>query len=353
MSVVVRCPSCQGPSRVDREAVGLLVACPRCSSPFVAVEESPPPPPPRRPDRPAAPPTDRPVRRRRPRAEPVPPPTVAPDPDPFDPHAPPPGGLPLSVMIGLALLPFVVPLLWLLAPLVLGQDPVLSPAAPVALAVAASALCLAVVYTVDWSPATRLKGVLMLVGLSYFAGVSLYFLKKEAVDRVKQVFGPDTEWADFTQNLGHYKVQMPGQVTPADVKPLGGPPRWPLECYKASRSDPRAGRVVYVVGTGRDPHGEEVAEAEWFAEARARAVQEARGRLVAEREIKNRETYPGREWRIELPGGKTVRVVRVFRGNGRTYYQSLEGRGTPEELADDRDNQPFFESFWIRDPKKD
>jgi hypothetical protein len=278
-----------------------------------------------------------------------------PDPDPFDPHVLPAGGLPLSVMIGLALLPFVVPLLWLLAPLVAGQDPVLSPAAPTALAVAASALCLAVVYTVDWSPATRLKGVLMLVGLSYFAGVSLYFLKKEMVDRVKQVFGPDAEWTDFTQNNGHYKVRMPGRATPTDGKQLGGRP-WPLECYKASRNDPRAGRVVFVVGTGKDPHGGEVADAEWFAEARDRALQAAGGRLIEEREVgKNRDTYPGREWRIQLPDNRTVRIVRVFRGtgHGRTYYQALEGRGTPDDLAGDPDNQPFFDSFWIRDPAKD
>jgi hypothetical protein len=112
---------------------------------------------------------------------------------------------------------------------------------------------------------------------------------------------------------------------------------------------------VFVVGTGKDPHGEEVADADWFDEAKVRAVRAARGELIDERKVKNRDTFPGREWRIRLPDGKTVRIVRVFRGtgHGRTYYQALEGRGTPDELADDPENQRFFESFWIRDPKKD
>ena len=66
----------------------------------------------------------------------------------------------------------------------------------------ASVLCLAVVFTVDWTPATRLKGVLMLVGLAYFAGLSLYFLKEEMVDRAKQAFGPGRSGSEFTRTTG-------------------------------------------------------------------------------------------------------------------------------------------------------
>src|SRR5262245_58224821 len=210
---VVRCPSCRGASRVAPEAGGLLVACPRCNNSFVAVEEaapvapSPPPPPAPRPrradserDRGVAerrgdePPEHRPRRPARTRrtAEPVAPPNTHPSADGHG-HAEPAARLPVSVLIGLALLPFAIPLLWVIAPLVFGQPPMLSLATPVALAVSASALCLAVVYTIDWSPTTRVKGVLILVGLAYFAGLSLYFLKKDMVDGVRKVIGPEAE----------------------------------------------------------------------------------------------------------------------------------------------------------------
>ena len=54
------------------------------------------------------------------------------------------------------------------------------------------------IYTVDWTPTTRIKGVLMLVGLSYFTAFSLYFLKKEMVERVKRFSGwtRASEWQD-------------------------------------------------------------------------------------------------------------------------------------------------------------
>ena len=37
--VVVRCPGCLGASRVTADALGQMVACPRCDVPFVAAEE--------------------------------------------------------------------------------------------------------------------------------------------------------------------------------------------------------------------------------------------------------------------------------------------------------------------------
>src|SRR5439155_23835406 len=145
-----------------------------------------------------------PLRRRRHQpAEPAP----APGPDPHDPPPPHSSGLPASVLVGLALLPFAIPLLWLMGPTVLGQQPALSLAAPASLALSASILCLAVVYTVDWTPSTRVKGVLMLVGLSYFAGLSLYFLKSEMVDRVRVFFGAEREWEDFRGPEG-YQLRM-------------------------------------------------------------------------------------------------------------------------------------------------
>src|SRR5262249_42094461 len=106
-----------------------------------------------------------------------------------DPHREAQGPLPTSVLIGLALLPFLIPIMWLIGPAILGEEPVLSVAAPIALAVSTSILCLAIIYTIDWTPTTRVKGVLTLVALSYFTGASLYFLKKEMVEQVKKFFG--------------------------------------------------------------------------------------------------------------------------------------------------------------------
>src|SRR5437868_13522703 len=146
MSVVVRCPECRGAAQVDPAALGELVLCPRCNGPFLAVQAATPVAP-ARPAHADPPPPRRREPRRRHRAEPVAPPTAdrpaAPDPNdrPLD------GGLPASILIGLALLPFVIPLLWLVAPMLVGQPPALSLAAPAALAVTASVLSLAVIYT--------------------------------------------------------------------------------------------------------------------------------------------------------------------------------------------------------------
>src|SRR5688572_23701312 len=106
--VVVRCLRCRAAARVEPEVVGQVVECPGCGRTFVAVVEV------AAVARPAAPrPEDRDpaerslrgkagARRPRPVAVPVEPePAVA---AAADIHEEPPGGLPLSVMIGLALL---------------------------------------------------------------------------------------------------------------------------------------------------------------------------------------------------------------------------------------------------------
>jgi hypothetical protein len=160
---------------VPPEALGQMVGCPRCQAPFVATPDDGPPAPTRAkrpPARPPAPPVRRDPDRAEPRPRPAaaipiapprtdpadgPPATEAPDPE-HDPHTPVPGGLPFSVLVGFALMPFAIPLLWLLGPLVTGFEPALSPAVPVSLAIAAAALCLGVVYTIDWTAVTRIKG---------------------------------------------------------------------------------------------------------------------------------------------------------------------------------------------------
>src|SRR5438105_9764316 len=244
---VVRCPACRGLSRVEDAAVGLTVQCPLCPATFEAVEEPAPAipaRPPRNPDLPADPPRPpRPRRRRRPAPErydrewesdaeprpgeprPAPEPTADPE---HDPHLVPPGPLPASVLIGLALLPLGIPILWLVGPALFGAAPILSVAVPVALAVAAAVLCVSVIYTIDWTPATRVKGVLILVGLAYFAGVSLYFLKKETVDRVSKLWA-GTGWVEV--NRGDCSVKMPHPPRPAADQVVQSVP---VKCSMAS-----------------------------------------------------------------------------------------------------------------------
>lgn len=353
MLVVVRCPGCRGAARVGREALGLLVGCPRCPEQFVAIEEAmpvPPPAPPRpveRPRGPLAPPEANPSRGR---AEPVAPPPEAgrsarrrrpPRAEAADPahHEPPAGGLPASVLIGLALLPFAIPLLWVIAPLAVGRPPVLSLAAPAALAIAASTLCLAVIYTVDWSPTTRIKGVVMLLGLAYFTGLSLYFLKKDMLDRVKNFFGPDREWKDFTPPDQSYTVKMPVKTTGIPDQPVPG---FTLACHTASEKVPFVGVITYVVGSGKDPRPNR-ADDEWFDEV-GRAMQNAgRGRLREPEWLPPRQGFPGRQWEVDVgkPGG-AVRVVRVYRGKGTMYFLSVEG---PNLSPDDEHAGEFFDKF--------
>src|SRR5581483_186766 len=229
--VTVRCPACRGQSRVEATTLGLTVGCPRCGDPFVALEEAelvapgprqPVAPPPRRVINPLPAYLDRP---------PAPPERPAGEEQDHDPHRIPPGGLPVSVLIGLALLPFAIPILWLIAPAVAGQPPMLSPAAPVSLAVAASILCLAVIYTIDWTPGTRVKGVLMIVALAYFTALNLYFLKKQMVNEVKKFFGAGKDWVEVNPLDKSYQVKMPTRSDGPDpqYQPL---PRVHLTTYK-------------------------------------------------------------------------------------------------------------------------
>lgn len=331
MAVVVRCPSCRGASRVGSEAVGLLVVCPRCSDPFLAVEEAVP-------VTPARPP--RPDRRRS--ADPPAPPRPAPAPAEPDHHAADHhhAPLPTSVLIGLALLPFVIPLVWLIGPIVAGQPPELSVAAPTALAFTASVLCLAVIYTIDWTPATRIKGVLMLVGLAYFAGLSLYFLKKDMVDRVKQFFGPDHEWITFEPPGENFRVNLPSHAKPARDQPVPG---WALTARRAAVPS-LTGEYVCVFGYGDDPAPVGQPDDRWFDDAKQAILRATGGRVLDQLSIEHRGNYPGRQWEIQLADGLTHRVVRVFRVEGRIYYLAAEG---PNLTPDDDFAQTFFQSFLV------
>lgn len=336
--VTVRCPACRELARVDASSLEQLVQCPRCAEPFVALEEAELVAATVR--QPAVP------RFRSPEADTPPPqePTTQPEAD-YDPHRNPPGTLPVSVMIGLALLPFAIPILWLLAPAVLGQEPSLSWAVPLALAVSTSILCLAVIYTIDWTPATRVKGVLMMVGLAYFAAVNLYFLKKQMVDEVKKFFGSGNDWVRFARGDG-YQVKMPTEPTQVDEQPLR--PLAILTCYKATYRTPFIGHFDFIAASGmpqRLVNGPEPGTDAWYDLACGQIID--RGGQMTAKNIVTHQDYSGRELVIELVGGN-VRIVRIFVIKGRVYYLCVEG---PRLTDDDEMVTEFFDSFLVLNAK--
>ncbi len=344
---VIRCPVCRGASRLDTAMLGLVVQCPRCESTFAAIAEP----------EPLAAATawrNREVVEYRPQA-PLPTErqdaTLDNDAD-HDPHRNPPSAyLPPTVLIGLALLPFLIPILWLVAPGLMGQEPDLSIASPVALAISSSILCLAVIYTIDWTPGTRIKGVFMLVGLAYFAGVSLYFLEKTTVDRIRKFFGADHNWSFFSPPNGTFRVKMPGHPMPVKPQPL---PLAVLENFQSSHKAPFLGQFIFIAGSGKPRNipgkakGPAPGTPEWFDAAINLILEGSGGTLVEQTEITH-QGFPGRELEIRLGDDGEVRLVRVYFVKKRVYYLSVEGVGLE---PDDDYAKPFFDSFYVEDAQK-
>lgn len=346
---VVRCPGCRGASRVSADALGQMVGCPRCQMPFVAEEDVPVVVPKARPVArksvvPVAPRT-RPVEGAPPDDAPVEAADAVPDPE-HDPHARPIAGLPVSVLVGLALVPFGIPLLWRVAPFVTGQEAVLSLAVPVALAVAASALCLGVVYTIDWTATTRVKGVLMLVGLSYLAAAGLFFLKKDLMDRVRAWADPSLRWSVVYLDKGKCQVLMPGHPTPDVGQPLSGLAKMSEGRQSLFQPEPGGPQYEYRFAVGEPTVPLKLADDAWFARVGEQLQLNARGgRLVGDgpRTVNPINGF-GREWTFEISRDAT-RIVRVYVVGDRVYYLHAEGPSLTAEEAEF--GRQFFDKFSV------
>jgi hypothetical protein len=246
--------------------------------------------------------------------------------------------VPFSVIVGLALLPLTIPLLWLIGPFAVGTAPHLTLATPVSLAVAAAALCLAVAFTVDWTPVTRIKGVLMLVGLAYFAGLSLYFLKKDTAEWAQQALGA-SDWRAFHAPNNEYTVQLPGRVTPEKAGPATG---FAVTYHRAAVKG--LGRqALFLVGSGADTDAK-ADDQKWFdgvaASLRERFVVEP---MAPEDELPDPVGLPRRDWAVTPSNGDSM-ILRVYRDRvkGRLFVLAAQG---PNVDADDEDTVRFFESF--------
>jgi hypothetical protein len=264
-----------------------------------------------------------------------------------DPHLIQSRPLPASVLIGLALLPFAIPILWLIAPVVTGVAPAMSIATPAALAVSASILCLAVIYTVDWTPATRIKGVLMLVGLAYFGAGSLYFLKREMVGRFQRFAGLEERipWRPF--GTADYKIELPGRVQALDEndRPIAS---LKLSYHTATSDQRLTGRYQFVCGSLRlgnqdGGNGNEPGTAAWFAGIVREVVDRSGGRRLGDpEELSHNANQLGRQFLIHFPDQQAFRLVRIYVIHQTVYYLSVEGSNVDSE---DAIVIHFFDSF--------
>ena len=321
-AVVVRCPACEQLSRVPESAVGLTVACPRCSHQFVAAPHDP------------VVPTLRP-------RNPTLAPTAPPPPPKFDPFADdePPVVHPHTAgsgLVALALLPLGIPLLWLCLTLV--RKSVFTFAAPVAIAVSVCALGVGLVAVRRWSAAVRTRAVLALVALAYLAAAVLYFAQPSWLEGVRALVSrTGLVWKEYRPDDRTFSVRVPGDPKPGD-SPLPG---WNLTTVRVV--DPKRPVDVFVVAHGTPPKEVPVkaADDEWFGRVRE-AVLTAGGTLVREQPLVLGELRV-RDYEVQLPGDATAkRVVRVMRGGGRVYYLAVDG---PWVTLDAADVQQFWESF--------
>ncbi|HET6575897.1 MAG TPA: hypothetical protein VFG68_20005 [Fimbriiglobus sp.] len=347
MSHAVRCPSCRNLSRVGADALGRLVACPHCGRPFPAT-----------PDGELSTPTTSlspkgggrggptVARRARPAV-----PAVAPPEDDsaalgLDGHA---HHGPATGLVGLALLPLGIPLLWLVGPALTGIEPIFSFAAPVALAAGLCGLGFGVAYAHGWTLATRVKATIALVMVGYFTGGSLYFLKKEWAESIRRHVGPgDLKWKEFTppHEPRAYRVNLPGKW--AEAAGDGLMPGWGLRAYRTARDKgaQAALDVAYEVGHGTPSAtvaGPELADEVWFTRAREAVCRGCGGEVAREREV-GTQARPGREYVVALPDGATNRIVRVYRAGDRAFCLCVEGAFVTDDA---KYVERFFGSFQI------
>jgi hypothetical protein len=349
MGLVVRCPECRETAETDWEARGRTVQCPRCERQFIAVPEAELVAPGRSSRNPTLPTfPSSPAKQELPQLPRIDQPASSFEHD-HDPKHRFYGPLPASVLIALALLPFGIPIIWLIAPVLLGQPPLLSIAVPFAIAISASILSLAVIYTIDWSPSVRIKGVVMLLALAYFASVSLYFMKEGTVSWFRLHFG---RWDRFVYN-NEYSVWLPQPLKhEKDDQPI---PDIKLTCHTLSHEDVEMGRVTYVIGDG--PPGEKGRNPDpgsdpWFEATGQNIIAASRGTPIdlhqLSQRVPNSSGYDCREFVIDL-GGNRTRIVRLFFIRNKVYYLSVEGNALTAENDFARE---FFNSFTVDDFKK-
>ncbi len=327
-------------SRVGAGDLGKTVACPHCGRPFPAEDVD---------ARRDEPPTIRPRRGWNPPAAPVPPKPVAVEPSLIDDgrlEFEDDTALPSGTLVGLALLPWAVPMLWLLLPMLTGKEPIFSFAAPTALAFGAFGLCLGVGFTAKWSHGTKVKVILAITVLTFVTGGLMFAVKKEWVEAVRRHFGRgELVWQPFTPPDRAYDVKFPGKPRHVET-PLKD---WNLAAFQYA-DEAHKTLDVFVVAHGPPPAAAGDADADWFETAKKAVVAASGGELRSERPLTN-PGHPGREYVLSLGDGVTNRIVRVFRmrplnkRDAKAFYLAAEG---PFLAPTAPDVQLFFSSFSVK-----
>jgi hypothetical protein len=320
MNEAVCCPHCDEFSRVPASAIGYSVVCPNCEKSFTAIPESAP-------DLPRQ--SRRETRRESSREVPV---VFASkritEPEPFDEPESPHGQR--SVLIGLALLPMLIPILWLLGPMLTGKQAIFTYVLPCAIAASAIGVSLGVVFAADWSYGLRIRGILAIFLLAGFSASFLYFLKTEWVEAVRRqgnVLNEDF-WVTFQPPDQKYKVSVPARLTMLEDPDaiLDG---WELKGY---RSDRRQGGEQYFVAHGLPPDKVNGASNEkFFREVLDRSQAAIRGELIADPKDVGRKSYAAREFVFLLPDRATKRIVQVFRVERFVFVAAIEGAFLPTD----------------------
>lgn len=240
---------------------------------------------------------------------------------------------PTSVLYGLALLPFAIPLLWLLAPTLTGKEAVFTHAVPLAIAVGTAGLCLGVVLAADWSFATRLKGIFALVFVAFATAAFLYFLEPTWVEELRRVAGGGTDhnWQLFRPDDGAYEAKLPGPPRPDPAEVVAG---WSLRVFRYA--DRRRHSDTFILAHGPAPAAvADLSDDRFFDAAKQGAEAAANGTLVSEKAVTH-QRHPGREFVFTLADRATTRTVRVVRVGKRAFVAAAEGAFLPPDAAEVR-----------------
>ncbi|MGL4419951.1 MAG: hypothetical protein ACRCZF_04740, partial [Gemmataceae bacterium] len=246
-----------------------------------------------------------------------------------------------TLLIGLSLIPASIPLVWLLLPLLTGEEPLFTIMVPLAIAMGAVGLGLGVVVAVDWSIATRMKILLALLVLAYLTAGGFALIRKDLVEQVRKKMGRENrQWRESIPEDKAYTAYWPVRPAKSQKPAIAG---WNLTTYIGQ--DPRRASDQYLIAHGATPAEIlKLPENEWFDAVRKLLVKECGAVEASERGVTH-QGYAGRELSLVLPDRLTSRIVRLYRVQGNVFLQSVEGPGLPGDSADVRQ---FFDRFRIR-----
>jgi hypothetical protein len=260
---------------------------------------------------------------------------------------------PTGILWAAALLPVIIPILWVAGLFIFKLVPIFSFALPMALTIGICGVNIGIIWSNGWSTGGKLRAVLAVGFLGLFAASSLFFLKKEWAQGFKNQLGPNNlNWQEYEPGDRAYRVKLPGRAQETN-SPLSD---WELKAVRTAIDGRRAKGlfgVSYTAAHGKTtPQLKDLPDEDCFA----RVLSEFKdlGEIAAEKSLLipypgSDRDHPGREWVIALPDGVTNRVVRVYRvrhrGEDLFFYLAVEGAFvTPEAKY----VQDFLKAFALR-----